>query len=382
MTKVAAGFERAGTSMPAGWAAYGATWVAAALLAFLLSITAAPASSLKSDEEVIFFPTAGHLSEDSSRWVVPIHAWVFEPERDSLLRKSALAAAAAALGLDRSAAESDIFRQRAAWFLVDSERGKRIDLTLSTAARDLGPSHANGHLFAEIAIERRIAGPEPAPFWLRYALEPPNGDTRNFTGDALLVPRDGLSVISDIDDTVKLSEVRDKKALLENSFLKPFVAAPGMAALYRDFVSKGAAIHYVSSSPWQLYPPLKDFFDEAELPNGSFHLKSFRLKDESFLDLFASARETKPAVIENLLARFPDRKFILVGDSGEADPEIYGDVARRFPDQVRAIVIRNVTAESADDARYQGAAFKDLPSDLWLLFDTADMAGAFLKSRI
>jgi hypothetical protein len=356
--------------------------VATTLFALHLPLGAAGASPLKSDEEVVLFPTAGHLPEDASHWVVPIHGWVSEPERDSLLRSGALAAAAAAFGLEAGAARSEVFRERAAWFLVDNERSKRIDLTLAPDARALGPSGANGHLFAEVSLKRRGSGAEPAPFWLRYSVRPPQGDERVFSGDALLVPREGLSVISDIDDTVKVSQVLDKRALLENSFLKPFVAAPGMVALYRGLEDKGAAFHYVSSSPWQLYPPFSDFFDRVGLAKGSFHLRSFRLKDESFLDLFKSSRESKPPVIEALLARFPERAFVLIGDSGEADPEIYGDIARRHPDRVRAILIRKVTAERADDSRYLDGAFKGLSPDLWLLFDDADAAAAFLAGRL
>lgn len=361
--------------------AYWISQLAALLLALHLPLAAAECSPLKTDKQVVLFPTAAHLAKDCTHWIVPIHGWVFEPERDSFLQNGLLAAAAA-LGLEQSAAESNTFRERAAWFLVDNERGKRIDLTVAQDARKLGPSQANGHLFAEIRLERLRSGPELAPFWLQYAVKPPVGDERIFAGQTLFVPDEGLSVISDIDDTVKVSHVRNKKALLENTFLKPFVPAPGMAALYQDLAGKGAAFHYVSSSPWQLYPPLRDAFNEVGLPNGSFHLRSFRFKDESFYNFFKSSRETKPPEIETLLATFPDRDFILIGDSGEADPEIYGDIARRHPDQVRAILIRNVTAERADDSRYVDGAFKELSPNLWLLFDGADVAGAFLAGRM
>jgi phosphatidate phosphatase APP1 len=155
-----------------------------------------------------------------------------------------------------------------------------------------------------------------------------------------------------------------------------------MAPLYRKLADRGAVFHYVSSSPWQLYPPLRRFFDSSGLPVGSFHLRSFRLKDESFLNLFKSSRETKPGVIEALLAAFPRRDFVLVGDSGEADPEIYGDVARRYPGRVRAILIRNVTGERADDPRFGDGAFRALPLDQWLLFEDAAVADAFLEHRL
>jgi phosphatidate phosphatase APP1 len=159
-------------------------------------------------------------------------------------------------------------------------------------------------------------------------------------------------VISDIDDTIKISQVTDKTALLANTFLKPFQAAPEMALAYDRLAAAGAVIHYVSSSPWQLYPALKDFMAEAGFPQGSVQ----------------SSRETKPPVIEALLAAYPKRGFILIGDSGEVDPEIYGAVARDHPGQIRHIYIRKVTPEAADDERYR-AAFADLPVSLWTLFD-------------
>jgi len=128
-------------------------------------------------------------------------------------------------------------------------------------------------------------------------------------------------------------------------------------------------------------PPLREFFEQVDLPEGSFHLGYFRIKDESFFNLFESSRATKPPTIEALMAAFPKRKFILIGDSGEADPEIYWDIARRHPDQVRAIAIRNVTGERADAPRFLEEAFQGLPTDLWLLFDQAEAASAFLASR-
>lgn len=352
----------------------------ALLLALQLPFGLALGSPLKSDEQVIFLPTAAQLSNDGTHWIVPVHAWIFEPECE-LFQGKGLATLAAALGIEQGAARSKIFRERAAWFLVDNERGKRISLNIDPESRRLGPSQVNGHLFAEVRLERRSAGPELQPYWLQYAVQLPKTDQRIFAGQALMVPNKGLSVISDIDDTVKVSNVRDKKALLENTFLKPFVPAPGMAALYQELAGRGATFHYVSSSPWQLYPPLRDFFNDVGLPDGSFHLKSFRFKDESFFNLFKSSRNTKPPEIETLLVKFPERDFILIGDSGEADPEIYGDIARRYPGRVRAILIRNVTAESAGDSRYVDGAFRDLPPDLWLVFDHAKAAGTFLAGR-
>ncbi|MEM7221435.1 MAG: App1 family protein [Pseudomonadota bacterium] len=326
------------------------------------------ASPIKRDEDIVFFPTAGRLSEDRSGWHLPIHAWVFEPEADSMARRATLAALARALGLTEDAAGSETFKARARWFLVDNERGKRVRTTLSPES--LGPSGANGHLKGEITLERRGTSDETASFLMSYAARLPEADERRFTGRAIMVAQRGLSIVSDIDDTLKISEVTDKQALVANTFLNPFEAVPGMAAAYARFAgnNEDTVYHYVSSSPWQLYEPLAAFMTEAGFPPGSFHLKDFRVKDRSFLNLIKSSLETKPPIIEGLLAAFPERDFVLIGDSGELDPEIYGQIARHHPQRIRHIYIRKVIQEKATAARYQ-SAFAGLEATRWTLFD-------------
>jgi len=337
------------------------------LLGILMQIDAAAfASPIKSDEEIVFFPTAARPSADNRQWILPIRAWVFEPEHESLWRRGALSGLALALGLDDSATNSEIFRERARWFVVDNERGKSFKLTI-WKDRPLGPSQPNGHLHADIALQRRGAGAESGSFWLRYAAVLPAGDKRRFRGEALFPGPAGISVISDIDDTIKVSNGTDEQALLANTFLKPFEATRGTASAYRRLAATGAVFHYVSSSPWQLYVPLRAFMDASGFPAGAFHLKDFRIKDGTFFNMFKSSRETKPPVIEALLAAYPKRLFILIGDSGEHDPEIYGAIARRHPARIHHIYIRKVTPETPQDKRYR-AAFAGLQETRWTLF--------------
>ena len=175
-------------------------------------------------------------------------------------------------------------------------------------------------------------------------------------------------MISDIDDTVKVSEVRHKKKLIDNTFCQPFRAVDGMAQTYRRWADAGAKFHFVSSSPWQLYEPLTRFLADNRFPAGTFHLKRFRFKDRTALDLLADPLTSKPRVIGPLLETYPQRKFVLVGDSGEQDPEVYALMARKYPQQILRIFIRNVTDEAADSPRYQHC-FRDLPADLWQVFD-------------
>ena len=114
-------------------------------------------------------------------------------------------------------------------------------------------------------------------------------------------------------------------------------------------------------------PTIPRFAASNGFPAGTFHMKQFRVKDGSFLKLFASPEEFKTGVIELMLERFPKRRFVLVGDSGEKDPEVYGAMARRHPEQVVRILIRDVTKEKADAERYR-KTFQGLPRELWQIF--------------
>lgn len=74
------------------------------------------------------------------------------------------------------------------------------------------------------------------------------------------------------------------------------------------------------------------------------HLRYFRVKDSSsILGMVRSPAAFKLGVLQELMAKFPKRKFVFVGDSGEQDPEVYAELAMKFPDQVKAIFIRRVS---------------------------------------
>jgi phosphatidate phosphatase APP1 len=132
-----------------------------------------------------------------------------------------------------------------------------------------------------------------------------------------------------------------------------------MAALYQGWAASGpVAFHYVSGSPYQLYPALTTFTRRDGFPEGSFHLRKFRLKDRSVLQFFGDPLTFKVETIDPLMRQFPERKFVLVGDSGEHDPEVYAELASRFPSQVAAILIRDVRGETLASPRFLEAYSK------------------------
>jgi phosphatidate phosphatase APP1 len=181
---------------------------------------------------------------------------------------------------------------------------------------------------------------------------------------------DGITVISDIDDTIKISHSYDRTRLLRHTFLKPFAPVPGMADRYRRWAEREQVdVVYLSNSPWQLYVPLQRFMARAGFPAGPVDLLRVQLDDERLFNLFDSPTEKKLSRIQTYLRRYPNRTFVLIGDSGEADPEIYGTVARQHPDQVRAIFIRRVRGgHDVNRDRFQ-EAFHQVPEKTWTVFD-------------
>lgn len=173
-------------------------------------------------------------------------------------------------------------------------------------------------------------------------------------------PSARFGIISDIDDTILVSEVLAKRTLLKNSLATPperREAVAGMAALYRRLLAQNpepssAPLFYVSASPRQLTGNLRGFLAANDFPRGVLHLKE--LSDASPDSLVGGDRRAyKLRVIEAVLRSFPQTRFALFGDDGEQDPEIYDEIGRRFPDRVESVWIRRVDPSPAR-ARFPG----------------------------
>ncbi len=338
------------------------------LLASLVLWGSAWAAGMRPDEIVVLFPGMGWSATNRAGWEVEIRAWVLErePRTWSL---SVLKTALGLGGLDLTPDEEAVFRERARWFLADNERGKRLKIEVAGQKLRLESTDAVGMSVNRIQLPAgRPPGADRHGSELPVRVILPAQDARMFTGTVHLVAGEGISVVSDIDDTIKVSEVRDRGALLRNTFLRPFRPVPGMKELYGGWGTRhGAVFHYVSASPWQLGPELLGWIQQAGLPHGTLHLKEFRWKDQRFLNLFDSPAQYKVPVIEGLLSTYPRRQFVLVGDSGEKDPEIYGALARRHSGQILRIFIRDVTGEKPESERYR-KAFEGVSGDRWSVF--------------
>lgn len=168
----------------------------------------------------------------------------------------------------------------------------------------------------------------------------------------------GLSIISDVDDTVKVTEVfAGKDTVVRNSFFEEYQAVPGMPELFQKWAASvpAASFHFVSNSPPELLEPLRDFLREASFPLAPLHLRPLWGKERA---------DFKARTTLAILQQFPHRRFILVGDSGERDPHMCADLMRSFPDQVAYILIREVIPSLPVDA----SVFEGLDPARWQVF--------------
>lgn len=162
------------------------------------------------------------------------------------------------------------------------------------------------------------------------------------------IPPTGVSVITDIDDTCKKTGVTGvRREMIRNVFVRGYndLRVEGVGEWYQELAKASCQFHYVSNSPYQLYPIISEFLKDAQLPLGTVNLKQY----SGFYGLFEPSVDKKKAALHQLLRDFPRRKFILIGDSGEADLEAYTELAVSFPNQIIALYIRDITTPSKDE---------------------------------
>lgn len=315
-------------------------------------------SILTDAEHVTFYPTYGYQQDD--QWIIPMRIWVHENQE---LTTAVLVKLTDSF-TDITDVEKANFKSRLADFVADDESREQVSFTFNNDPEqvvyqvqdqtgefprtDLN-GLVEGFIMLPSAKATELLARQGSPQgWLTF-----RAISKEHTGRGLvkLVEPQGLSVISDIDDTIKVTEIpAGAKVVVRNTFFRDFEAAPGMAAMYQTMA--GASFHYVSGGPWQLFKPLADFFlgPRGGFPAGTFHMKNIRknlLSADTWRDLRELAGgdatfDQKVSQISEIMGNFPARQFILIGDSGERDPEVYAHIRNRFPGQVQEIRIRDV----------------------------------------
>ncbi len=157
--------------------------------------------------------------------------------------------------------------------------------------------------------------------------------------------------ISDIDDTVLVSHSSTTGKKLRVLFTsnprsrKTFADVVKYYQLLSDAHTEPAVpnpFFYVSSSEWNLYDYLNEFFKHNELPKGIFLLNEIK-KWHQLLKLGKTKHQGKLVKLARILQVYPKQRFVLLGDNSQSDPEIYASIANKYPERIVAIYLRNIS---------------------------------------
>ncbi|CAF1477065.1 unnamed protein product [Didymodactylos carnosus] len=335
-------------------------------------------------EETMLFPDVGFEKKDGD-WRLNLHGWRFKiSKRNKFLGESSSSIAQRLARLVASSEQivyfNDSFRRdRLKPFMVQDKPYEKIQIEIGNQTFST-KTDSEGQFRTSFLLKNADIQMLKNNGQIAYRAIGDNNDTSR--GIVYLLERKGLSVISDIDDTIKISEVVDKIRLMANTFIHKFRVVTGMPEIYRTWQEKhNCTFHYLSAMPDQLYAVTKDFIDDQEFPEGSFHMRHFRWASASIFN-FVHSHDTKMHKINHLRYFIYNsvRQLILVGDSGELDPEIYGLIAQKYPRRVHSIFIRAVKGEKGNEERFL-KAFKDIPTEKWMIFTNPEQLPKDLSPR-
>jgi phosphatidate phosphatase APP1 len=161
----------------------------------------------------------------------------------------------------------------------------------------------------------------------------------------VLDPDVRFAVVSDIDDTVMVTALPRPLLAAWNTFVLDEYArspVPGMAVLYERLVTTHpeAPVFYLSTGAWNVAPTLGRFLSRNLYPRGPLLLTDWGPTTDRW---FRSGQAHKHAALARLAEEFPDIKWLLIGDDGQHDPEIYGEFSASHPDNVAAVAIRQLS---------------------------------------
>ncbi len=203
-----------------------------------------------------------------------------------------------------------------------------------------------GYFWEVIQLEKKL----DKPGWVdaEFVLEPVPGynEIRRQRGKVLSIPTSAPrapGIISDIDDTIVETYATDllmsaRMTFINNSTTRTAIA--GMAALYNGIIRSTpllSPVFYITSSSWSLYQLLSDFLDLQDFPEGPLLMQKIGMANNKLIRKGHNHKTTK---IETVLKVTGDLPFFLFGDNGQADRQIYFDIASRYPHRVAAVCIR------------------------------------------
>ncbi|CAF5025724.1 unnamed protein product, partial [Rotaria sp. Silwood1] len=299
-------------------------------------------------------------AQSSDDWILYAQGWLFKanPFR-SILATSALSTTA-----------GDAEEIRVSYFTASGKKNK--PLCIEGLKREMcAKTDKDGLIKKQFKVSNndieqfRIPGGTGGK--VEYTVSTPD-KTIQVKGEIFLCDDNGISIISDIDDTIKITGVTSVRSVIRNTFSGEFKAVPGMSERYRHYESLyNATFHYLTASPDQLYPFLREFFDREQFPLGSYHMRHFTWLDSNFFQFFASKSfiKQKTNILRMFFQETRSRQFILFGDIYQKDPEIYANIYEEYPERILKIFIRISKKKITNRLNN---VFKHIPKNKWATF--------------
>lgn len=325
------------------------------------------------DDVLWLFDNTAYRSSKTGEWEAEFVAAVFEPDIKCHLA-DVVSSVAKTLGLADDAEERDTIEERLIPFLWDIQTVRVFKLDHMGKDLSIGPTSFNGITADTLQVKRHKAGR-----FVTAKAKVPNTVKGYLDMRTFYAGEEGWAIISDIDDTIKVTNTSDPLGILRETFIEDPRAVAGMPELYDDLKSllpRDTPWFYLSASPYNLYPLLQEFL-EQNYPRGTMILRdsSWRSVAGLLSALTMGTEEYKVDRMDKIRSWLPKRKMILVGDSTQSDPEAYGEIYRMYPQWVKAIFIRKVTdiaAVGMDEknqlSRFE-KAFKGVPLQVWHVFE-------------
>ncbi|KAI5456303.1 hypothetical protein BGZ63DRAFT_91293 [Mariannaea sp. PMI_226] len=325
---------------------------------------------------VWLFDNTAYRSQKTGEWEAEFVAAVFEPDIKCHLA-DVVSGVAKTLGLADDAEERDTIEARLIPFLWDIQTVRVFKLNHLGRELNIGPTSFNG-ITSDVLKVRHYKGGRS----IKAVAKVPGTVKGLLEMQTYYAGEEGWGVISDIDDTIKITKTGDPLGILRETFIEEPRPVSGMPQLYASIQSllpRDSPWFYLSASPYNLYPLLQQFRDK-HYPRGTMILRdsSWRSVAGLLSALTMGTEEYKIDRMDKIHSWLPKRKMILVGDSTQSDPEAYGEMYRAYPDWVKKIFIRKVTdissvglEEKNQLSRFE-KAFKDVPHDVWHVFEDPD----------
>ncbi|KAF3282244.1 hypothetical protein TWF970_001657 [Orbilia oligospora] len=280
----------------------------------------------------------------------------------------------------------EIVAKRAKLFLRKTIIGRKLNVQIENGQVVALPGSGSSGISAKELPISFATAPKGGDIVKLCGILPANAKYGPVETDMIVADPEGWAVISDIDDTIKVTDTLSMKSLLVHTFAEEPTPTPGFPDFYKhlDKVLDKPAWFYISASPYNLYPFLLSFI-KANYPFGQPILRDMSWMSVAGLmaSVSTGTQEYKTMEIRKLIGQWlPKRKYICIGDSTQTDPETYVEMYKAFPEAIKVIWIRVVTGvDEAEEKKKNSAerfekAFKDVPKEVWKTFhDVSELGG-------